>query len=86
MSLYLDTTCWYRPFENHTIQARIDEQDAILTILEENKESIQIEAKCMWSKNDINPVLFDSGFQFLEVNSDDLSVIEDLLLHVSFDD
>ena len=39
MSLYIDTTCWYRPFENHTIQARIDEQEAIFSILEENENS-----------------------------------------------
>ena len=38
MVLYLDTTCWYRPFENHSAQDRIDEQNAITTILEENDD------------------------------------------------
>ncbi len=37
MTLYLDTACWYRPFENHTIQARLDEQESIISILEENE-------------------------------------------------
>lgn len=39
MTLYLDTTCWYRPFEEHSVQARKDEQSAITTILEKNKEN-----------------------------------------------
>jgi len=39
MTLYLDTTCWYRLFEVHTIQARINEQEAIISILEENEKS-----------------------------------------------
>jgi len=37
LTLYLDTTCWFRPFEDHTVQARIDEQNAITTILEQNE-------------------------------------------------
>ncbi len=38
MTLYFDTTCWYRPFENHTVQSRINEQEAIISILEENEK------------------------------------------------
>lgn len=37
MKIYFDTTCWYRPFESHSVQSRIDEQNAILEILEENE-------------------------------------------------
>jgi len=52
----------------------------------QDKDSIQVEAKSLWSKNDINPVLYDSGFQFSKLTNEKKQIVEDLLLHVSFDD
>jgi len=52
----------------------------------QGKEEFLVEAKSMWSKNDINPVLYDSGLQFSKLNNQEKDIVEDLLLHVSFDD
>ena len=51
----------------------------------QDKEDFKIGAESLWSKNDINPVLFDSGLQFKDLNEQDKEIIEDLLRHVSFD-
>ena len=64
----------------------LDKLKIILPRKIQNQDSIQVEAKSLWSKNDINPVLFDSGFQFSKLNDEEMQIVEDLLLHVSFDD
>ncbi len=48
-------------------------------------ESIDVQAQSMWSKNDINPVLFDSGFQFKELSSEAKTIIQTLIDQISFE-
>lgn len=53
--LYLDTTCWFRPFETHTEQVRIEEQNAIISILEQNKnDPVEFEiVSCLMQLNQL---------------------------------
>lgn len=46
----------------------------------EARQEITFDAKCLWSKIDVNPDLYISGFQFGRVSSQDIRLIEELIL------
>ena len=83
MTIYLDTTCWYRPFEDHSVQSRIDEQNTILEILEENEKnnptfeivSCEMQVNQVYSKrNSLNTstdqrILLQSIIDLIEMNT-----------------
>ena len=41
---------------------------------------ITFDAKCLWSKIDVNPDLYTSGFQFDRISPQDIYLIEELIL------
>ena len=47
---------------------------------------IRLRAQSRWSSADVNPELFDTGFQFVETAPDVLFPIEDLIADNSFND
>jgi len=51
-----------------------------------DKDFIEVDAKCLWSKNGINPVLFDSGFQFTSLEKTDREIIENISAYLTFED
>ncbi len=46
----------------------------------EARKEITFDAKCLWSKIDINPDLYTSGFQFDRISPKDMHLIEELIL------
>ena len=43
-------------------------------------KKIDIEAKSLWSKRDVNPDLIDTGFRFIKISPEDLETIDELIL------
>ena len=58
-----------------THQLRIDLPESS----EFNKDHLDINAKSVWSKPDIDPVFFNTGFEFGEINSGDEKIIQRMI-------
>lgn len=43
-------------------------------------KKIDIEAKSLWSKRDVNPDLIDTGFRFIKISPKDLETVDELIL------
>jgi c-di-GMP-binding flagellar brake protein YcgR len=41
---------------------------------------INIEARSLWSKRDVNPDLIDTGFRFIKISPQDLETIDELIM------
>ena len=55
--------------------------------LEENKSKyITFRADSLWSKNDVNPVFYDTGFKFTEVSIKDTLAIAEIIKQFGFND
>lgn len=52
----------------------------------ENSREIRFKALSMWSKADVNPEFFDTGFKFLEISPRHLEIIRVLIEDFSFQD
>ncbi len=48
--------------------------------------ALRFSAICRWCDNDINPVFYDSGFEFLEQRPEDIETIRDLIEEYGFQD
>jgi hypothetical protein len=40
----------------------------------------RVDAECLWTKEDVNPDLFVSGFRFIRVSTRDVDLINELIL------
>jgi hypothetical protein len=50
------------------------------------KDRLEFEAESIWSKNDINPDFYDTGFRLLDVNAEDAATISELIGEYGFRD
>lgn len=50
------------------------------------KETITFTAECRWTRRDVNPDLFVSGFFILEIEDEDMAVIDSLIRRHGFQD
>ena len=58
-----------------TYQLRIDLPESS----EFNKDHLDINAKSVWSKPDIDPVFFNTGFEFGEIDPGDANIIQRMI-------
>jgi hypothetical protein len=50
------------------------------------RDEIEFEAECKWSRRDVNPSFFDTGFRFQELDREDVRLIADLVVQYGFRD
>ncbi len=50
------------------------------------KTEIQLDAKCMWCKKDVNPDFYASGFQITAISDEDQIIIANLIRRHGFQD
>ena len=49
-------------------------------------QEVRLRAVSRWSSNDVNPELFDTGFQLVDTSVDVLFPLQDLITDLSFND
>lgn len=81
MTIYLDTTCWYRSFERHKVQERISERNAILSILEENEKDNK-EFKIVSCKMQINQIY--SKWNSLDTDEVQKTLLRSIIASIKF--
>lgn len=50
------------------------------------KTVLEFDAECLWSRNDVNPDFYDSGFRLVNPDRETARCIEDLILMYGFRD
>ncbi len=51
-----------------------------------SKNEIEIQARCMWCKKDVNPDFYASGFQIMSISEEDQIIITSLIRRHGFQD
>lgn len=48
------------------------------------RKHLVFEVECMWCKRDVNPNYFTIGFEFLDIGSDDVEIVQTLIQDFAF--
>lgn len=65
--------------EEYALEIRLPDTEGAL-------KPMHFRAVCRWSDNDINPVFYDSGFEFLDKQPEDIDTIRSLIEAYGFHD